>query len=105
MIEPAGNVKQIITAEYPLCFSKYVTCDKTTTQVPDYMQIIGIVLGMITMGYIGDTIGRKWGSVMTVSIMSVGAILLTAINGVTEGGFVVRIPRSCASAWWLLPCM
>lgn len=55
------------------------------------MQIIGIVFGMITMGYIGDTIGRKWGSVMTVSIMSVGAILLTAINGVTEGGFVVRI--------------
>ncbi|KAK9842394.1 hypothetical protein WJX84_005508, partial [Apatococcus fuscideae] len=84
-----GNVKQIITAEYPLCFSKYVTCDVTTTQVPDYMQIIGIVFGMITMGYIGDTIGRKWGSVMTVCIMSVGAILLTALNGTSEKGFVV----------------
>lgn len=60
------------------------------------MQIIGIVFGMITMGYIGDTIGRKWGSVMTVSIMSVGAILLTAINGVTEGGFVVCIPQLIA---------
>ena len=85
----AGNVKQIISTEYPLCFTKYVTCDKTTTQVPDYMQIIGIVFGMITMGYIGDTIGRKWGSVMTVCIMSVGAILLTALNGTSEKGFVV----------------
>ena len=53
------------------------------------MQIIGIVFGMITMGYIGDTIGRKWGSVMTVCIMSVGAILLTALNGTSEKGFVV----------------
>ena len=89
----AGNVKQIISAEYPLCFSKYVTCGVTVTQVPDYMQIIGIVFGMITMGYIGDTIGRKWGSVMTVSIMTVGAILLTALNGTSEKGFVVSFPN------------
>ena len=28
-------------------------------------------MGMITIGYLGDLIGRKWGSVNTVSIMFV----------------------------------
>ena len=40
-------------------------------QVPSYIQICGIILGMITIGYLGDRIGRKWGSVTTVSIMGV----------------------------------
>jgi MFS family permease len=28
-------------------------------------------MGMITIGYLGDRVGRKWGSVTTVSIMFV----------------------------------
>ena len=40
-------------------------------QIPSYIQIVGIILGMITIGYLGDRIGRKWGSVTTVSIMFV----------------------------------
>ena len=39
--------------------------------MPSYIQICGIILGMITIGYLGDRIGRKWGSVTTVSIMGV----------------------------------
>lgn len=40
-------------------------------QVPSYIQIVGIILGMISIGYLGDRIGRKWGSVTTVSLMFV----------------------------------
>ena len=43
-------------------------------QVPSYIQICGIILGMITIGYLGDRIGRKWGSVTTVSIMGVRSL-------------------------------
>jgi len=44
-------------------------------QIPSYIQIVGIILGMITIGYLGDRIGRKWGSVTTVSIMFVRSLL------------------------------
>lgn len=49
-------------------------------------QVAGIILGMLSLGYIGDLIGRKWGSVTTASLMFVGAILLTAADGVTIKG-------------------
>ena len=29
------------------------------TRAPDYMQIVGIIFGMCTLGYLGDKIGRK----------------------------------------------
>ena len=64
-------------------------CSKTITQIPDYIQIVGIILGMCTLGYLGDKIGRKWGSVFTASIMLIGAILLTATDAPSEKGFVI----------------
>ena len=33
-------------------------------------------MGMVTIGYLGDRIGRKWGSVSTVSIMFVRRLLV-----------------------------
>ena len=64
-------------------------CKKTLTQIPDYIQIVGIILGMCTLGYLGDKIGRKWGSVFTASIMLIGAILLTATDGPSEKGLLI----------------
>ena len=49
-------------------------------------------MGMITMGYVGDRIGRKWGSVTTVSIMLVRRLLVCA-----QG-----IPHGCGTAFWLI---
>ncbi|DBA96631.1 TPA: hypothetical protein ACH3X1_015490 [Trebouxia sp. C0004] len=84
-----GNIKPILADQYPACWSKYQVCSKTITQIPDYIQIVGIILGMCTLGYLGDKIGRKWGSVFTASIMLVGAILLTAVDAPSEKGFVI----------------
>jgi hypothetical protein len=36
-----GNIKPILTDEYPDCFKTYTSCEKTLTQAPDYTQIIG----------------------------------------------------------------
>jgi MFS family permease len=79
-----GNIGPLLQKEYPSCWKKYKTCSKTLTQIPSYIQICGIILGMITIGYLGDRIGRKWGSVTTVSIMGIGAVLLTAQHASTE---------------------
>lgn len=39
------------------------------------------MVGMISMGFIADQIGRKWGSVMCAAFMFVGGIILTASGG------------------------
>jgi MFS family permease len=80
-----GNIKQIFPYEYPNCWKAHKTCTINMTRAPDYVQIIGIILGMCTLGYLGDKIGRKWGSVFTVSIMMVGCILLT-LTGIGLSG-------------------
>ena len=36
-----GNIRPLITAEYPECWKTYAQCSKTLTQAPDYTQIIG----------------------------------------------------------------
>lgn len=38
-----GNIRPLITAEYPECYKTYAQCSKTLTQAPDYTQIIGIL--------------------------------------------------------------
>jgi MFS family permease len=47
------------------------------------VQVAGIMLGMFTMGFIADQIGRKWGSTMVAFFMFAGGILLTASGGPT----------------------
>ena len=54
-----GNIKQIFPYEYPDCWSTHKTCTVNMTRAPDYMQIVGIIFGMCTLGYLGDKIGRK----------------------------------------------
>lgn len=85
------------------------TCGKTLTQIPDYIQIVGIILGMCTLGYLGDKIGRKWGSVFTASVMLIGAILLTATDAPTDKGFVIfyiisQVTPLLAPPWLSAPC-
>ncbi len=36
-----GNIRPLITVEYPECWKLYTVCSKTLTQAPDYTQIIG----------------------------------------------------------------
>ena len=50
---------------------------------------VQIICGMMLLGVIGDSIGRKWGSVTTACIMLLGAAMLTATDGATPKGFTV----------------
>ena len=45
------------------------------------VQVGGIIIGQLALGFAADRIGRKWGSVMTAGVMLVGGILLAAANG------------------------
>jgi MFS family permease len=58
------------------------------------MQVTGIILGMLLMGFIADQIGRKWGSVLTATFMFIGGILLTASSGPTIQGWAIMFAVS-----------
>ena len=52
------------------------------------------MLGMLSLGFIADKIGRKWGSVTCASFMFVGGILLTASSGPTLAGWATMFTIS-----------
>lgn len=63
----------IFTEAYPNCWGKNAKgCDHGLLNSLTYSQIAGIIVGMLTLGYLTDRIGRKWGSVVTAGTMLVG---------------------------------
>ncbi|KIV77146.1 hypothetical protein PV11_08969 [Exophiala sideris] len=84
-----GNVKPLFQAVFPNCWSKYKVCNKQWIYAVDYLEIIGIIVGQIMVGIIGDWIGRRWGLIQDATIMFTGLIMLTASWGVTQNGWVI----------------
>ena len=56
------------------------------TQALPFVPIAGIIVGMIGFGLMADCLGRRLGSRLTVSLMLIGSILLTAASGTTRAG-------------------
>ncbi|KAK9795893.1 hypothetical protein WJX73_010315 [Symbiochloris irregularis] len=80
-----GNIKPFFSYMYPACYKTHTECSENLTRGADYSQIIGIICGMIGLGFVGDRIGRKLGSVLTVSLMLLGAILLIFTGAGLDG--------------------
>jgi len=49
----------------------------------EYLEIIGIIVGQILVGIVGDWMGRRFGLIQDATIMFVGLLMLTAAWGVT----------------------
>ncbi|KAK5677512.1 hypothetical protein LTS10_010084 [Elasticomyces elasticus] len=84
-----GNVKPLLQASFPGCWSKYTVCNKTWTQAIDYLEICGIIVGQILVGILGDWLGRRWGLIQDAVIMFLGLVMLTAAWGTTLNGWVI----------------
>jgi len=50
---------------------------------------VGIIIGQILVGIVGDWLGRRWGLIQDAVIMFVGLLMLTAAWGVTENGWII----------------
>ncbi|KAF2754071.1 phosphate:H+ symporter [Pseudovirgaria hyperparasitica] len=84
-----GTIRPLLQAAFPACWKHFETCDETWTQAVDYLEIVGIIVGQILVGVIGDWIGRRWGLLQDATIMFIGLLMLTAAWGVTENGWVI----------------
>jgi MFS family permease len=81
-----GNVKPLFSSAFPACWGNNPTaCNETWVQSVEYLEIVGIIIGQILVGIIGDWIGRRFGLIQDATIMFVGLLMLTASWGVTLG--------------------
>ena len=48
-----GNILSLFEAVWPTCFKDYNVCNMVWVQSIDYLEIVGILLGQITVGFIG----------------------------------------------------
>ena len=85
MLRSIGNIKPIFSFQYPNCFKTLKTCNANETRAPDYTQILGIVFGMITLGFIGDKIGRAHPS-------AAAALVALRLHLCTRQGILLSFP-------------
>ena len=62
---------------------------QTWTQATTYLQLIGILIGQLGFGIMGDWIGRKATMLIDMSVILLGVILLTVSNGPTINSWVI----------------
>ncbi|GLI78549.1 hypothetical protein PoHVEF18_006867 [Penicillium ochrochloron] len=84
-----GNIKPLFQKTFPACWNDHKICDKQWLNAVDYLEIIGIIVGQIMVGFVGDWIGRRWGLIQDATIMFIGLLMLTAAWGVTQNGWVI----------------
>lgn len=84
-----GNVGPLFNASFEDCWKKNKTCNANWVAAVNYLEVVGIIVGQILVGYLGDWIGRRWGLLQDATIMFLGLIMLTAAWGVTVNGWVI----------------
>ncbi|RXK37001.1 Pi-transporter A-1 [Tremella mesenterica] len=84
-----GNLTALYSAVWPTCWKTYKVCNSNTVAAVTYLQIIGIIIGQIAVGFEGDWIGRRFGLVQDALIMTLGLVMLTASWGTSLEGWVV----------------
>ena len=62
---------------------------QTWTQATTYVQLIGILIGQLMFGVMGDWIGRKATMLIDMSVILIGVILLTVSRAATDYNWVV----------------
>ncbi|KAJ1331217.1 MFS transporter PHS family inorganic phosphate transporter [Microdochium nivale] len=85
-----GNLEPLFAAVWPECWGKNPTvCSKNWVASVTYLEVIGIMVGQVVVGIMGDWIGRRWGLIQDALIMLLGLIMLTAAWGTTLEGWVI----------------
>lgn len=78
-----GNVKPLFQSAFADCWNSNKVCNATWVSSVEYLEIVGIIIGQVLVGVIGDWIGRRWGLIQDAVIMFLGLLMLTASWGVT----------------------
>ncbi|CAN6623998.1 hypothetical protein TRVA0_009S02674 [Trichomonascus vanleenenianus] len=84
-----GNIQPLFNAVWPECWKKFDVCSQNWVAAVTYLEIIGIIVGQVLVGLIGDGIGRRFGLIQDAGIMLLGLVMLIASWGTTLNGWVI----------------
>ncbi|KAJ6788253.1 hypothetical protein PWT90_02390 [Aphanocladium album] len=84
-----GNLEPLFKQVWPECWGKHQVCSTNWVASVTYLEIIGIMVGQVFVGVIGDWVGRRWGLIQDAIIMFIGLLMLTASWGLTLQGWVI----------------
>ncbi|KAJ5235673.1 uncharacterized protein N7469_004841 [Penicillium citrinum] len=84
-----SNVSSLFEKSFASCWKEYEICDKNWVAAVNYLEVAGIIVGQILVGFLGDWIGRRWGLIQDATIMFIGLLMLTAAWGVTQNGWII----------------
>lgn len=86
-----GNLKPLFQVAFPTCWgsAKPQVCDPQWQHAVDYLEIVGIMLGQVLVGILGDWLGRRWGLIQDAAIMLLGLVMLIAAWGTSFNGWVI----------------
>ncbi|KAI1780069.1 MFS general substrate transporter [Hypoxylon cercidicola] len=85
-----GNLEPLFGSVWSTCWGKHPTeCSKDWVSAVQYLEIIGIMVGQVFVGIIGDWIGRRWGLIQDALVMLLGLCLLTGSWAATLQGWVI----------------
>ncbi|KAK4103040.1 MFS general substrate transporter [Parathielavia hyrcaniae] len=85
-----GNLEPLFRSAWPSCWGKNPsTCSPNWLAAVTYLEVIGIMVGQMVVGVIGDWVGRRWGLIQDAAIMFVGLLMITASWGLDLNGWVI----------------
>ena len=84
-----GNIKPLFKHVFASCWDSNEICDANWIHAVEYLEIVGIIVGQIIVGFLGDWIGRRWGLIQDAAIMLLGLVMLTAAWGIDLNGWVI----------------
>ena len=79
MLFSIGLMKPFWMLLYPECFA-YEVCSPRLLSSLTYSVVLGVIFGMILLGYYANLIGRRIGGITTASFMCAGAVGLTGVS-------------------------
>lgn len=86
--------KHNYTQTWPQCWVEYTACNKSWVDSVDYLQISGILVGQLVLGFCADALGRRTVQIFDAFVMTIGVILLTSVSSPSLNGFVIALAWS-----------
>eukprot|EP00934_Nitzschia_sp_Nitz4_P001763 Nitzschia sp. Nitz4//scaffold6_size259037//53920//55899//NITZ4_001052-RA/size259037-augustus-gene-0.284-mRNA-1//1//CDS//3329556827//1763//frame0 len=85
-----GTLKPLWERLFPDCFG-FEECSPRLLHSLSYSVVLGVIVGMLVVGYLANSIGRRKGSILTASFMAGGSLVLVLVSFVPSSLWMFRL--------------
>ena len=86
-----GNIKPLFQATFATCWKSFAICNETWIEAIDYMEVVGIIVGQVLVGILGDWfVGAR--------ADTFGRAQTDDLTGLVDDGVLFKMLSSCSLA-------